>query len=64
MSVRELEVTCHLNRDRLGHKRMNLLDFDLGMVEHQHDKIEREVSLLGKHFQESDDESVRAEKKS
>lgn len=38
MIVRETEEECSLSRDKLAHKRMDLLDFDLGMVEHQQDR--------------------------
>ena len=63
MMVRETEGECSLSRDKLVHKRMDLLDFDLGVVEHQQDETKREVNVLGKHVRELDDVGVRAENK-
>ncbi|PWA91685.1 reverse transcriptase domain-containing protein [Artemisia annua] len=63
MVVRELEGERSLSRDRLAHNRMNLLDLDLGMVEHQQDENKKEVDLLGKRFREWYDEGVKAENK-
>ena len=63
MMVRELEGEYSLSRDKLAFKRIDLLDHDLGKVEHQQDETKSEVKLLGKRFREWDEENIRGENK-
>ncbi|GJZ44004.1 hypothetical protein Tco_0591259 [Tanacetum coccineum] len=59
MSTREAAKTLAQSRDRESHRHMDLLDSDLGVVEHNNDKIENVVVTLDERVQRLDQYGFR-----
>ncbi|GJX52959.1 hypothetical protein Tco_0281328 [Tanacetum coccineum] len=53
--------TATILRDRESRRRIDLLDFDLGVVEHNKDKIKHVVVTLDECVQKLEDDAVRGE---
>ncbi|GKA34381.1 hypothetical protein Tco_0720810 [Tanacetum coccineum] len=61
MSTREAADTLAQSRDREIRRRMDLLDFNLGVVEHNNDKIKHVVVTLDERVQKLEEDGVRGE---
>ncbi|GKE54740.1 hypothetical protein Tco_1489896 [Tanacetum coccineum] len=63
MSTREAAEASAQSRERKGRKHMDLLDFDLGVMEHKNGKIEHVVVTLEDHVLKLEHDRVREENK-
>ncbi|GJR05208.1 hypothetical protein Tco_0528192 [Tanacetum coccineum] len=63
MSTQEAAEALTQSREREGRRHMDLLDFDLGVVENNNDKIEHQVVSLGERDLKIEQDDVRGENK-